>query len=329
MGGNPRGIAFAPDSSVVYLTAESGQRLMEYTFSTGRLRTLISLLPGEPRHLVIDPTGQYLYASLNKGGQVVKIDIRLRRIVDRVDHRHEPADDRAGAGRPQPLCRELREPDAGEGAHEGHAGPPAADDGRGPPGRDSPTRSPRGRSGCPATAARSSASRIADLGSGRTRTARAHPPAGAPLRHCANERGGVVAIRSPSGWNCGSRPSSPPSPVVQRLELHGSAPFDLRATDATAQDGRPAQVPGSDGSIRTVHASTRPASTWSRANPALRSAGGPFGGRSTGTSAPASRRTTPTCRRWGSRPSRCAWTGAAPTPSGLRDTSPPTRVSAA
>ena len=84
VGGNPRGIAFAPDSSVVYLTAESGQRLMEYNFSTGRLRTLISLLPGEPRHLVIDPTGHYLYASLNKGGGVVKIDIGRRRIVDRV-----------------------------------------------------------------------------------------------------------------------------------------------------------------------------------------------------------------------------------------------------
>jgi len=84
VGGNPRGIAFAPDSSVVYLTAESGQRLMEYRFSTGRLRTLISLLPGEPRHLVIDPTGHYLYASLNKGGGVVKIDIGRRRIVDRV-----------------------------------------------------------------------------------------------------------------------------------------------------------------------------------------------------------------------------------------------------
>lgn len=84
VGGNPRGIAFAPDSSVVYLTAESGQRLMAYNFATGRLRTLIALLPGEPRHLVIDPTGRYLYASLNKGGQVVKIDIRLRRVVKRV-----------------------------------------------------------------------------------------------------------------------------------------------------------------------------------------------------------------------------------------------------
>lgn len=84
VGGNPRGIAFAPDSSVAYLTAESGQRLMEYTFATGRLRTLISLLPGQPRHLVIDPSGRYLYASLDTGGQVVKIDIRLRRVVDRV-----------------------------------------------------------------------------------------------------------------------------------------------------------------------------------------------------------------------------------------------------
>ena len=84
VGGNPRGIAFAPDSSKVYLSAESGQRVMVYTFATGRLRTLIRLLPGEPRHLVIDRAGRYLYASLNKGGSVVKIDIRLRRVVDRV-----------------------------------------------------------------------------------------------------------------------------------------------------------------------------------------------------------------------------------------------------
>jgi YVTN family beta-propeller protein len=90
VGGNPRGIAFAPDSSVVYLTAESGQRLMVYNFATRRLRTLIRLLPGEPRHLVIDPTGRYLYASLNKGGQVVKIDIRRRRIVDRVTTGRNP-----------------------------------------------------------------------------------------------------------------------------------------------------------------------------------------------------------------------------------------------
>ena len=84
VGGNPRGIAFAPDSSKVYLSAESGQRLKVYTFATGTLRTLIPLLPGEPRHLVIDKAGRYLYASLNKGGGVVKIDIRLRRVVGRV-----------------------------------------------------------------------------------------------------------------------------------------------------------------------------------------------------------------------------------------------------
>jgi DNA-binding beta-propeller fold protein YncE len=84
VGGNPRGIAFAPDSSKVYLSAESGQRVLVYTFATGTLRTLIPYLNGEPRHLVIDPTGTYLYASLNTGGQVVKIDIRAKRVVDRV-----------------------------------------------------------------------------------------------------------------------------------------------------------------------------------------------------------------------------------------------------
>ena len=90
VGGNPRGIAFAPDSSKVYLGAESGQRVLVYTFATGTLRTLIPLLPGEPRHLVIDAAGKYLYASLNKGGGVVKIDIARKRVVDRVSTGTEP-----------------------------------------------------------------------------------------------------------------------------------------------------------------------------------------------------------------------------------------------
>ncbi len=90
VGGNPRGIAFAPDSSKVYLSAESGQRVLVYTFATGKLRTLIPYLNGEPRHLVIDPTGRYLYASLNTGGQVVKIDIRAKRVVDRVTTGRNP-----------------------------------------------------------------------------------------------------------------------------------------------------------------------------------------------------------------------------------------------
>jgi YVTN family beta-propeller protein len=84
VGGNPRGIAFTADSRSVYLSAESGQRIMRYDFATGRLTTVIARLPGQPRHLVIDPTGRYLYASLDQGGQVVKISIALRRVVDRV-----------------------------------------------------------------------------------------------------------------------------------------------------------------------------------------------------------------------------------------------------
>ena len=90
VGGNPRGIAFSPDSSRVYLSAESGQRVMVYAFATGTLRTLIPLLPGEPRHLVIDGSGRYLYASLNKGGGVVKIDIARRRVVDRISTGRNP-----------------------------------------------------------------------------------------------------------------------------------------------------------------------------------------------------------------------------------------------
>jgi DNA-binding beta-propeller fold protein YncE len=90
VSGNPRGIAFAPDSARVYLSAESGQRVLTYTFATGVLRTLIPLLPGQPRSLVIDRAGKYLYASLNRGGGVVKIDIARRRVVDRVSTGREP-----------------------------------------------------------------------------------------------------------------------------------------------------------------------------------------------------------------------------------------------
>jgi DNA-binding beta-propeller fold protein YncE len=84
VGGNPRGIAFSPNSAKVYLSAESGQKILVYTFATGALRTLIPLLPGEPRHMVIDKAGRYLYLSLNKGGAVVKVDIARKRVVDRV-----------------------------------------------------------------------------------------------------------------------------------------------------------------------------------------------------------------------------------------------------
>ncbi len=90
VGGNPRGIAFSPDSSKVYLSAESGQRVMVYTFATGKLRTLIPVLRGEPRHLAIDKAGRYLYASLNKGGGVVKIDIAQKRVVDRISTGSQP-----------------------------------------------------------------------------------------------------------------------------------------------------------------------------------------------------------------------------------------------
>ena len=90
VGGNPRGIAFTPDSSKVYLSAESGQRSSSTRSRRATLRTLIPLLPGEPRHMVIDKAGKYLYLSLNKGGGVVKIDIAQKRVVDRVSTGKNP-----------------------------------------------------------------------------------------------------------------------------------------------------------------------------------------------------------------------------------------------
>ena len=187
VGGNPRGIAFSPDSSKVYLSAESGQRVMVYTFATGTLRTLIPAAPGRaapPRH--------------RQGGPVpVRVAQQgRRRREDRHpaaegrgsrEDRRQPADDRAGTGRPQPVRRQLREPDGGQGPDPGHGGPPAPQDPGRAPGRASTTTRRPAPCGWPATGARSSASPTGSpplaqrQGSGRQALPRSRPnPASRP-----------------------------------------------------------------------------------------------------------------------------------------------------
>lgn len=45
---------------------------------------------GGPRHLVLDPTGRWLYATLNADGTVAKIDLRTRAVVGRVSTGRAP-----------------------------------------------------------------------------------------------------------------------------------------------------------------------------------------------------------------------------------------------
>ena len=46
--------------------------------------TYIRNVGDAPRHLVMDPSGQFLYATLNGDGQVIKIDLATDAVVARV-----------------------------------------------------------------------------------------------------------------------------------------------------------------------------------------------------------------------------------------------------
>lgn len=80
VGPEPRGIAFAPDGSVAYvsvqyhLAPEYPAELYRLDTTTWALTPLRVDLGLYPRHLVIDPAGRFLYASLTGDDRVIKID---------------------------------------------------------------------------------------------------------------------------------------------------------------------------------------------------------------------------------------------------------------
>jgi DNA-binding beta-propeller fold protein YncE len=77
MGAYPRGIAVSPDASTAYVAIMGGDDVVKVNLAT--LSEEGSFVVGEnPRHLVMDPAGRYLYASLNAPGQVVKVDLTKR-----------------------------------------------------------------------------------------------------------------------------------------------------------------------------------------------------------------------------------------------------------
>ena len=73
-GSYPRGIAVSPDSSTAYIAVMGSDDVEKVDLRT--LSVEGSFVVGEnPRHLVMDPAGAYLYASLNSPGEVVKVDL--------------------------------------------------------------------------------------------------------------------------------------------------------------------------------------------------------------------------------------------------------------
>ena len=71
LGENPRGIAFDPASSVAYVAVWSADAIARVNLSTYAVHWLHAA--DTPRHLVMSPSGAYLYATLNDPGKVVKI----------------------------------------------------------------------------------------------------------------------------------------------------------------------------------------------------------------------------------------------------------------
>ena len=103
IGRHPRGIAITDDSSTAYVTEQGGDRIAVIDLDQIRRPATYGIIsPTEfdwgsdvevewiedvglrPRSLVLSPDGEFLYATLNGSGQVVKIDLSTNEVVSSV-----------------------------------------------------------------------------------------------------------------------------------------------------------------------------------------------------------------------------------------------------
>lgn len=102
IGRHPRGIAISGDSSTAYVTEQGGSRIaiipldeirspndrlgaQEFAAShNGVELDWIEDVGTGPRSIVLSPDERYLYATLNRDGEVVKIDLETREVVAEV-----------------------------------------------------------------------------------------------------------------------------------------------------------------------------------------------------------------------------------------------------
>ncbi|MFZ4516440.1 MAG: cytochrome D1 domain-containing protein [Acidimicrobiia bacterium] len=79
----PRGIAIVPGSQTAYIAVMGARSIAKVAIGSGALTWLRNVGNG-PRHLVMDSTGRWLYATLNQEGAVIKIDTQSDTVVRRV-----------------------------------------------------------------------------------------------------------------------------------------------------------------------------------------------------------------------------------------------------
>lgn len=84
IGRHPRGVAISADSRVAYVAVMGGRDIAVVWLGEPYPVDYIRNVGASPRHLVLDPGGQYLYATLNGSGQVIKIDLATWRVIGTV-----------------------------------------------------------------------------------------------------------------------------------------------------------------------------------------------------------------------------------------------------
>lgn len=96
IGRYPRGIAISPDSTTAYVAVMGGSEVAVVDLAAavagggeGAVRTFEGVGRG-PRHLNLSPDGRWLFATLNKDGEVVKIDTTTGEVVGAVRTGEQP-----------------------------------------------------------------------------------------------------------------------------------------------------------------------------------------------------------------------------------------------
>ncbi len=84
IGRHPRGVAITADSRVAYVAVMGGRDIAVVWLGEPYPVEYIRNVGASPRHLVLDPGGHYLYATLNGSGQVIKIDLDTWKVVGSV-----------------------------------------------------------------------------------------------------------------------------------------------------------------------------------------------------------------------------------------------------
>ena len=82
MGAYPRGIAVNASSTTAYVAVMGSSQLAKVHLTDFSV-SYVYVGPN-PRHIVMDPAGRYLYVTLNAAGKVVKFDLRTEHVVHTV-----------------------------------------------------------------------------------------------------------------------------------------------------------------------------------------------------------------------------------------------------